>query len=66
MNTPRLPTALPTIEQDKFTAAIETLRRNLHNQIEYHQIQAKIRRAAFDAYLAEGFNEAQALELCAK
>ena len=32
--------------------------------IEYHQIDAKIRKARFEALVAEGFHPVQALELC--
>lgn len=60
------PTILPRIEQDKFVAAVEGMRRQMATMIEYQKIQAHIRRESFKAYLSEGFNEAQALELCAK
>lgn len=58
--------ALPNIEKDKLAAAVEAYRRNADLLIEHYMITARIRRKAFEAYLTQGFNEAQALELCAK
>ena len=51
---------------DQFAAAVEHAKRQLAATIELQQHLAKVRRAAFLAYVAEGFNEAQALELCSK
>lgn len=56
--------ALPTPEADKLRAAVEEMRRTLPLLTEYHQLDAKIKRAKYDALLAEGFSPNQALELC--
>lgn len=40
------------------------MRRTLPLLTEYHQLDAKIKRAKYDALLAEGFSPDQALELC--
>lgn len=57
-------TPLPNVELDKLRAAVEQMRRQLPLLIEYHQIDAKIRKARYEALIAEGFHPAQALELC--
>jgi hypothetical protein len=49
---------------DEFRAAIDQFRRKLPEMLEHAQLQAKVRRASYLAYVAEGFTEAQALELC--
>jgi hypothetical protein len=51
-------------DRDKFRGAIDAMRRDLSNHIEYAQLQAKLRRASYLAYVGEGFTEQQALELC--
>lgn len=56
--------AIPNVETDKLRASVEEMRRTLPLLIEYHQLDAKLRRARFDALVAEGFNAMQALELC--
>lgn len=58
------PTLLPNAERDKARAALEQLKRNLPFLLEHAAIMAGIRRAAFLAYVAEGFTPEQALELC--
>ena len=51
---------------DKMTEAVENLRRNLASVIEFHAINATIRRKAYLAHIAEGFTPEQALELVKK
>lgn len=57
-------TPLPQIEHDKLVAAVEQLRRNLPHLVEYHKLDAKMKKAKYDALVAEGFHPVQALELC--
>jgi hypothetical protein len=57
-------TAIPTVEQDKNIAQLETLKRNLDTIIETNKVIAKIRRESFLAYIAQGFTTEQALQLC--
>lgn len=45
-------------------AAVEQMKRHLPELIEYAKLQAKIRKAHYDALLAEGFTAEQAIELC--
>lgn len=49
---------------DKQRAALEELKRNLPIHIEFLAIQAQTIRAKYQALVAQGFTEAQALELC--
>lgn len=51
-------------DQDKIAAAVAELRRLLPARIEYQRVMARLQREAYDAYIAEGFDEWQALELC--
>lgn len=55
-----------TNDIDKAQGAIEQLKRAVPAYIELATINAKIRRAHYTAYLAEGFTEDQALILCQK
>lgn len=50
-------------EPDKLAAAVAELRRLMPARVEYHRIMARMQREAFEAYVAEGFTETQALEL---
>ncbi len=43
---------------------VRDLRENLPAHIEIGQLQAKIMRARYQALVAEGFNDQQALVLC--
>lgn len=49
---------------DKQRADLEALKRNLDVHIEVLAVSAKIIRAKYQALVAQGFTEAQALELC--
>ncbi len=57
-------TLLSLGEPDKVAALVEQLRREMPHQIELDKLIAKIRRQRFLNYVAEGFTDAQALELC--
>lgn len=54
---------MPEIKNE-IAAAGDHIRRHLVALIENQKAVAKIRRAAYLAYVEEGFTEAQALELC--
>lgn len=49
---------------DKQRAQIEEYKRNLPVILEFWAIDAEIKRTKYLALLRQGFNEAQALELC--
>jgi len=49
---------------DKNRGQLEELKRNLDVILEYMQIDAQIKRSRYSALIDQGFNEAQALELC--
>lgn len=51
-------------KQDKNKAVMEAFERNMPELIKGARLLAQIRRAYFDAYIEQGFNEAQALDLC--
>ena len=50
-------------ERSELKAASSALQRQLPDMIKNAVMIAKLRRAYFNAYVAEGFTEAQALEL---
>lgn len=52
------------VGSDKMRGELEAMRRNLPSLIEFYEIQAKLSMAKYKAFVAEGFTEAQALELC--
>jgi len=56
---------LPT-KPNEMRAAIEAIERDAEAFIEMGAVMARIRRAHFTAYIAEGFTPAEALELCKK
>jgi hypothetical protein len=61
------PTVVPLpAQKNEVAAAGDNIRRHLDDLIENQRAIAKIRRAAFLAYVQEGFTDAQALELCCK
>ncbi|WP_445677712.1 hypothetical protein [Pseudomonas putida] len=62
--TDKTPVGLPNIEKNAMRAHVDLLRRNMPEQIEAMQLMAKIRRAQYLALVAEGFTEAQAIEIC--
>lgn len=51
---------------DQLKATVELMKRCLETWTEYGQQLARIRRAHYDAYIAEGFTQEQALILCQK
>lgn len=57
-------TSIPNIDRDKARAALETLKRNVEIICETSVVLARIRRASYEAHLAQGFTPAEALELC--
>ena len=46
-----------------FKDALRELKETMAEQIEYHQILAKIQKAKFDSLVKEGFSDHQAIEL---
>ena len=58
------PTIVTFGDRDALKGDIDSFRRKVPALIEYAALQAKVRRASYLAHLAEGFTEAQALELC--
>lgn len=62
--TDKAPVGLPNIEKNAMRGHVEQLKRCIPEQIEAAQLMAKIRRAQYLALVAEGFTEAQALEIC--
>lgn len=52
--------------RNESAALAEKLKRDLEPNMDIARTIARYRRAAFLAYVAEGFTEAQALELCCK
>lgn len=60
------PTVVQLPERNATQAAGDKIRRELDAMIEATRLIAKYRRAAYEAYLAEGFTAEQALQLCTK
>jgi hypothetical protein len=55
-------TLLPPTPND-FRAAIEQVKRHLEDHLEFIKLDAKLRRAKYDAYIEVGFTPEQALLL---
>lgn len=51
-------------QQDKTKATLDAMERQMPELIRSAKVIAQIRRANFEAYIEQGFTEAQALELC--
>ena len=64
--TPTVARLLDHVKPDKDLAELEKSVRAIENVIPHLDALAKMRRAAFVAYVKAGFTEAQALELCTK
>lgn len=58
------PVALP--ERNEMRAAVEEMRRNIQEIIDYSKLMAKVRKAHFDSLMEAGFTEDQAIKLCEK
>lgn len=54
---------LPTPDTDALAADVEKFRRALPYLMENAKLLAKLRRATYSAYIAEGFTPREALEL---
>lgn len=59
-------TVLSNTEKDEQLAALQAFLRNQLILTEYVTALAKLRKHSFDAHLAQGFTQEQALELCRK
>jgi hypothetical protein len=57
---------LPNIERDNLLAKLEEIKRNLPHILEYSKITAELRWNQYQAYIAQGFSEQQALFLISK
>lgn len=51
-------------EKQTLKQANEELKRNIDDMIDSMILQARLTRAKYDALIAQGFNEMQAIELC--
>lgn len=49
---------------DEFKDAIKALRDGMELHVEYVVLQSKLHKVKYDALIKEGFDAAQALELC--
>lgn len=57
-------TKIPNVERDANLAALEAAERQWPAIVETLRLAARVQRVRYDAFLAEGFTEAQAIELC--
>jgi hypothetical protein len=55
-----------TTKHDELQGAVEAMKRALPAYLELASLNAQVRRSHYDAYIAEGFTETQALILCQK
>lgn len=53
-------------DKDEFRAALEMMKREMSNYIEYQKLIAKIQREKYNACIEEGFKPEEALLLCQK
>ena len=53
-------------KHDELQGAVEAMRRALPAYLELAALNAQVRRSHYDAYIAQGFTETQALILCQK
>ena len=51
---------------DELQGAVEAMKRALPAYMELAALNARVRRSHYDAYIAQGFTETQALILCQK
>ena len=63
-DTPSLHTI--TTKHDELQGAVEAMKRALPAYLELAVLNAQVRRSHYDAYIAQGFTETQALILCQK
>lgn len=62
--TPKHPHVIELGAKNPLQIAVDDLRARMPLMLEHAALMAKIRRASYLAHLAEGFTEAQALDLC--
>lgn len=55
---------LPPINLSELEQLLVDFKADLPTHLEFQKISAKVARTKYDACIKEGFNEAQALELC--
>ena len=55
---------LPPNKLSEMEQLLVDFKSDLPTHLEFQEIQAKVQRAKYLACIKEGFNEAQALELC--
>lgn len=53
-------------EKDDFVAAVEQIKRNKAAHIDIQSVLAEVRKASYEAHLAQGFTPEQSLILCQK
>lgn len=58
------PKLVPLDPADEMQASIDAMKREMPKFLEHAALTAQFKRAYYEALVKEGFNEAQALELC--